>query len=131
MPAKDWERPETPSGTRSSAGKQSSRPIATLRSWSRRASMSRCRLTVDRPAHDACITMADLKGTLDHFAASMFGEGIVTRLRPSYFPFTEPSAEVDVQCFVCRGASVGNPDAPCRTCSSEGWIEWGGCGMVN
>ena len=53
------------------------------------------------------------------------------RLRPSFFPFTEPSAEVDLQCFVCRGASVGNPDAPCRTCSSEGWIEWGGCGMVN
>ena len=80
---------------------------------------------------DEGITMADLKGTLDHFAASMFGEGLVTRLRPSYFPFTEPSAEVDLQCFVCRGASVGNPDAPCRTCSSEGWIEWGGCGMVN
>ena len=80
---------------------------------------------------DEGITMADLKGTLDHFAAAMFGEGLVTRLRPSYFPFTEPSAEVDLQCFVCRGASVGNPDAPCRTCSSEGWIEWGGCGMVN
>jgi phenylalanyl-tRNA synthetase alpha chain len=80
---------------------------------------------------DEGITMAHLKGTLDHFAASMFGEGIVTRLRPSYFPFTEPSAEVDLECFVCRGASVGNPDRPCRTCSSEGWIEWGGCGMVN
>ena len=80
---------------------------------------------------DKGITMADLKGTLDHFAASMFGEGIVTRLRPSFFPFTEPSAEVDLQCFVCRGASVDNPDAPCRTCRSEGWIEWGGCGMVN
>jgi phenylalanyl-tRNA synthetase alpha chain len=80
---------------------------------------------------DEGITMADLKGTLDHFAAAMFGEGIVTRLRPSYFPFTEPSAEVDIECFVCRGASVGDPDQPCRTCSSEGWIEWGGCGMVN
>jgi phenylalanyl-tRNA synthetase alpha chain len=61
----------------------------------------------------------------------MFGEGIVTRLRPSYFPFTEPSAEVDLECFVCRGASVGDPENPCRTCSSEGWIEWGGCGIVN
>jgi len=80
---------------------------------------------------DEGITMAHLKGTLDHFAEAMFGEGIVTRLRPSYFPFTEPSAEVDLECFVCRGASVGNPDRPCRTCSSEGWIEWGGCGMVN
>ncbi|HYN57649.1 MAG TPA: phenylalanine--tRNA ligase subunit alpha [Motilibacterales bacterium] len=80
---------------------------------------------------DEGITMGDLKGTLDHFAAAMFGAGLVTRLRPSYFPFTEPSAEVDLQCFVCRGASVGDPHNPCRTCSSEGWIEWGGCGMVN
>jgi phenylalanyl-tRNA synthetase alpha chain len=80
---------------------------------------------------DEGITMAHLKGTLDHFAEAMFGTGIVTRLRPSYFPFTEPSAEVDVRCFVCRGESVGDPDRPCRTCGSEGWIEWGGCGMVN
>ncbi len=80
---------------------------------------------------DQGITMAHLKGTLDHFASSMFGPGIVTRLRPSYFPFTEPSAELDLRCFVCLGESVGNPDRPCRTCSSEGWIEWGGCGMVN
>jgi phenylalanyl-tRNA synthetase alpha chain len=80
---------------------------------------------------DEGITMAHLKGTLDHFAAAMFGEGIVTRLRPHYFPFTEPSAEVDLECFVCRGESVDNPDRPCRTCGSQGWIEWGGCGMVN
>jgi phenylalanyl-tRNA synthetase alpha chain len=80
---------------------------------------------------DEGITMANLKGTLDHMAAAMFGEGIGTRLRPHYFPFTEPSAEMDLLCFVCRGESVGNPDRPCRTCSSEGWIEWGGCGMVN
>ncbi len=86
---------------------------------------------VEGLAVDEGITMAHLKGTLDHFAEAMFGEGITTRLRPSYFPFTEPSAEMDLQCFVCRGASVGNPDAPCRTCSSEGWIEWGGCGVVN
>ena len=82
-------------------------------------------------AVDRGITMGDLKGTLDHFAESMFGAGIRTRMRPSYFPFTEPSAEVDLECFVCRGESVGNPDRPCRTCGSEGWIEWGGCGMVN
>jgi phenylalanyl-tRNA synthetase alpha chain len=80
---------------------------------------------------DKAITMADLKGTLDHFASELFGPGIVTRMRPSYFPFTEPSAEPDLLCFVCRGDSVGNPDRPCRTCGSEGWIEWGGCGMVN
>jgi len=75
---------------------------------------------------DKGISMAHLKGTLDHFAAAMFGEGIVTRLRPSFFPFTEPSAEVDLRCFVCRGAG-----RDCRTCGGEGWIEWGGCGMVN
>lgn len=86
---------------------------------------------VEGLAVDEHLTMGDLKGTLDHFARQMFGPGIVTRLRPSYFPFTEPSAELDVQCFLCAGASVGNPDRPCRTCSSEGWIEWGGCGMVN
>ena len=83
-------------------------------------------------AVDEGITMADLKGTLDHFAAGdVRRRASTTRLRPNYFPFTEPSAELDLQCFVCRGASVGNPDRPCRTCSSEGWIEWGGCGMVN
>ncbi len=60
----------------------------------------------------------------------MFGD-IRTRFRPNYFPFTEPSAEYDLECFVCHGASVGNPDAPCKTCRSEGWIEWGGCGVVN
>ena len=75
--------------------------------------------------------MAHLRGTLDHFAEAMFGSGLRTRLRPSYFPFTEPSAELDLQCFACRGTSVGDPTRPCRTCSSEGWIEWGGCGMVN
>jgi phenylalanyl-tRNA synthetase alpha chain len=86
---------------------------------------------VEGLAVDEGITMAHLRGTLDNLAEAMFGDGISTRLRPSYFPFTEPSAEVDLVCFVCRGESVGNPDRPCRTCSSEGWIEWGGCGMVN
>jgi phenylalanyl-tRNA synthetase alpha chain len=80
---------------------------------------------------DKGITMAHLKGTLDHFAQAMFGAGVLSRLRPSYIPFTEPSAEPDLLCFVCHGDSVGNPDRPCRTCGSEGWIEWGGCGMVN
>jgi phenylalanyl-tRNA synthetase alpha chain len=86
---------------------------------------------VEGLAVDEGITMAHLKGTLDHFASSMFGAGLTTRLRPSYFPFTEPSAELDIQCFICRGASVEPGAPPCRTCSSEGWIEWGGCGMVN
>src|SRR3954452_7499987 len=79
---------------------------------------------------DRGITLGHLRGTLDHFARAMFGD-TRTRMRPNYFPFTEPSAEVDLQCFVCHGASVNDPDHPCRTCKSEGWIEWGGCGVVN
>jgi phenylalanyl-tRNA synthetase alpha chain len=86
---------------------------------------------VEGLAVDEGLSMADLKGTLDHFAATMFGEGLRTRWRPSYFPFTEPSAELDIQCFACRGESVRPGAPPCRTCASEGWIEWGGCGMVN
>jgi phenylalanyl-tRNA synthetase alpha chain len=82
---------------------------------------------VEGLAIDKGITMAHLKGTLDHFAGAMFGDGITTRFRPSYFPFTEPSAEVDLVCFVCRGIDSDN----CRTCRGEGWIEWGGCGVVN
>ncbi|MGI8899604.1 MAG: phenylalanine--tRNA ligase subunit alpha [Nocardioides sp.] len=78
---------------------------------------------------DRGITLAHLKGTLDHFAQAMFGDGITTRFRPSYFPFTEPSAEVDLVCFVCRGQAPTVES--CRTCKGEGWIEWGGCGVVN
>jgi phenylalanyl-tRNA synthetase, alpha subunit len=86
---------------------------------------------VEGLAVDKGLTMAHLKGTLDRFAEVMFGEGIRTRFRPNYFPFTEPSAEMDLRCFVCRGDSARPGGAPCRTCKSEGWIEWGGCGMVN
>ncbi|WP_256105863.1 phenylalanine--tRNA ligase subunit alpha [Streptomyces sp. ODS05-4] len=82
-------------------------------------------------AVDEGLTMADLKGTLDHMVRALFGPDMKTRLRPNYFPFTEPSAEMDMLCYVCRGASVGDPERPCRTCGSEGWIELGGCGMVN
>ena len=81
---------------------------------------------VEGLAIDEGLTMAHLRGTLDRFIAELFGEGLETRLRPSYFPFTEPSAELDFRCFVCRGADDG-----CRTCGGTGWIEWGGCGMVN
>jgi len=77
-------------------------------------------------AIDKGLTMAHLRGTLDHLAEQMFGPGIDTRLRPSFFPFTEPSGEMDLRCFVCRGA-----EAACRTCGGTGWIEWGGCGMVD
>lgn len=84
---------------------------------------------VEGLAVDKNLTMADLKGTLDHLAQSMFGSGIETRFRPSYFPFTEPSAELDLKCFVCKGETKERKD--CKACRSEGWIEWGGCGMVN
>src|SRR4051794_13398561 len=81
---------------------------------------------VEGLAVDKGLTMAHLKGTLDHFARSMFGADSVTRLRPSFFPFTEPSAELDLRCFLCKGENKN-----CRTCKGTGWIEWGGCGMVN
>ena len=82
-------------------------------------------------AVDEGLTMVDLRGGIDAYVTGMFGEGLKTRFRPSYFPFTEPSGEVDMQCFVCRGASARTGGEPCRTCGSEGWIELGGCGMVN
>ena len=85
---------------------------------------------VEGLAVDEGLTMADLKGTLAHLATEMFGSGATTRLRPAYFPFTEPSAEMDLRCFVCA-ARTGEVDPACRTCGGTGWIEGGGCGMVN
>ena len=73
---------------------------------------------------DKNITMADLKGTLLEFAHKMFGENVRLKFRPHHFPFTEPSAEVDVSCFKCGGKG-------CRFCKGEGWIEILGCGMVH
>ncbi len=73
---------------------------------------------------DKGITLCDLKGMLDVFAKKIFGENVKTRLRPSYFPFTEPSVEVDVSCFECGGKG-------CRLCKGTGWIEVLGAGMVN
>ncbi len=70
------------------------------------------------------ITFGDLKGTLTDFARRMFGQNVRTRLRPSYFPFTEPSAEMDVECFVCGGKG-------CQVCKFAGWLEILGCGMVH
>jgi len=81
---------------------------------------------VEGLAVDEGLTMAHLKGTIDAFAKAMFGDAVRTRLRPSYFPFTEPSAEPDLSCWICDGA-----DPQCRTCAGEGWVEWGGCGMVH
>ena len=76
-------------------------------------------LVVDRD-----ITFADLKGTLDLFAREMFGPDQRVRFRPSFFPFTEPSAEVDISCIMCGGKG-------CRTCSYTGWLEILGSGMVH
>lgn len=73
---------------------------------------------------DKGITFSDLKGTLETFVKRLYGEDSVVRFRPHHFPFTEPSAEVDVQCFGCHGEG-------CRLCKGEGWIEILGCGMVH
>ncbi len=73
---------------------------------------------------DRGITFADLAGTIETFTTAYFGPDIHSRLRPGYFPFTEPSAEVEVTCTICRGKG-------CRTCSGTGWVELAGCGMVD
>jgi phenylalanyl-tRNA synthetase alpha chain len=73
---------------------------------------------------DRGITFGDLAGVIDTFTRAYFGPDISSRLRPGYFPFTEPSAEFEVTCTICRGAG-------CRTCSSTGWLELGGCGMLD
>jgi len=73
---------------------------------------------------DENITFGDLKGTLDHVVQAIFGEGRRTRFRPHFFPFTEPSAEVDVSCGICDGEG-------CRFCKGTGWLEILGCGMVD
>ena len=73
---------------------------------------------------DKGVTMADLKGTLEAFIKELYGQDAKVRFRPHHFPFTEPSAEMDVSCFVCGGEG-------CRVCKGEGWIEILGCGMVH
>jgi phenylalanyl-tRNA synthetase alpha chain len=70
------------------------------------------------------ISLANLKGTLQEFARGMFGAEVRTRFRPSYFPFTEPSGDVEIECFICGGKG-------CRVCSQTGWLEILGCGMVH
>jgi len=73
---------------------------------------------------DKGVSLADLKGTLTFFAHEMFGPDLPVRFRPSFFPFTEPSAEMDMGCVICRGSG-------CRVCSQTGWLEILGCGMVD
>ena len=81
-------------------------------------------------AVDTNITFGDLKGTLDHAMKALFGSSVKTHFRPSFFPFTEPSAEMMVSCFIC-GGSGRRGSVPCRTCKRTGWIEILGCGMVD
>lgn len=73
---------------------------------------------------DTKVSMADLKGTISFFVREFFGAGLKTRFRPSFFPFTEPSAEVDCTCPICKGKG-------CSLCKGSGWIEIGGCGLIN
>ena len=85
-------------------------------------------------AVDTNITFGDLKGTLDHAMKALFGSDVKTSFRPSFFPFTEPSAEMFVSCFICGGSGKrghGTEEAPCRPCKQTGWIEILGCGMVD
>ncbi len=81
-------------------------------------------------AVDTNITFGDLKGTLDHAMKALFGSSVKTHFRPSFFPFTEPSAEMLVSCFICGGSGQRGSE-PCRPCKRTGWIEILGCGMVD
>jgi phenylalanyl-tRNA synthetase alpha chain len=85
-------------------------------------------------AVDTNITFGDLKGTLDHAMKALFGSDVKTSFRPSFFPFTEPSAEMFVSCFICGGSGKrggGTKEELCRPCKQTGWIEILGCGMVD
>ena len=73
---------------------------------------------------DTDVTFAELKGTLASFAKQFYGNNLKFRFRPSFFPFTEPSAEMDITCFICNGAG-------CKICKHTGWLEILGCGMVD
>jgi len=73
---------------------------------------------------DEGISFANLKAMLQHFVRQVFEKDVRTRLRPSYFPFTEPSAEIDISCVACSGQG-------CRVCRTTGWLEVGGCGVVH
>jgi phenylalanyl-tRNA synthetase alpha chain len=81
-------------------------------------------------AVDTNITFCDLKGTLDHAMKALFGSSVKTRFYPSFFPFTEPSADVQISCIFCGGKGTRD-GSPCRNCKASGWIELLGCGMVD
>ncbi|MEO5935804.1 MAG: phenylalanine--tRNA ligase subunit alpha, partial [Terriglobales bacterium] len=86
---------------------------------------------VEGLAVDTNITFCDLKGTLDHAMKALFGSSVKTRFYPSFFPFTEPSADVQISCFKCGGTGKLNATEGCRLCKYSGWIELIGCGMVD
>jgi phenylalanyl-tRNA synthetase alpha chain len=85
---------------------------------------------VEGLAVDTNITFCDLKGTLDHAMKALFGSSVKTRFYPSFFPFTEPSADVQISCIFCGGRGYRD-GGPCRNCKASGWIELLGCGMVD
>jgi phenylalanyl-tRNA synthetase alpha chain len=85
---------------------------------------------VEGLAVDTNITFCDLKGTLDHAMKALFGSSVKTRFYPSFFPFTEPSADVQISCIFCDGKGTRD-GGPCRNCKASGWIELLGCGMVD
>jgi phenylalanyl-tRNA synthetase alpha chain len=80
---------------------------------------------------DRRIAFSDLKGVLTHFLRQMFREETGVRFRPSFFPFTEPSAEIDIECMLCKGAGIVSPGRPCRVCKGSGWLEILGAGMID
>ena len=85
---------------------------------------------VEGLAVDTNVTFCDLKGTLDHAMKALFGSSVKTRFYPSFFPFTEPSADVQISCIFCGGKGYRD-GGPCRNCKASGWIELLGCGMVD
>ncbi|HOW45118.1 MAG TPA: phenylalanine--tRNA ligase subunit alpha [Candidatus Aminicenantes bacterium] len=97
------------------------------------ATHSPCFHQVEALLVDRGVRFSHLKGTLEAFCRSFYGPDIVLRFRPGYFPFTEPSAEVDISCFLCRGRQdrAATPDPACRVCKGSGWLEILGSGMVH
>jgi phenylalanyl-tRNA synthetase alpha chain len=86
---------------------------------------------VEGLAVDTDITFCDFTGTIEYFVKKFFGEGVETRFRPSYFPFTEPSVEFDVSCIFCGGSGMAGSGGVCGKCKGAGWIELFGAGMVD